>query len=167
MTANSQSAAPTAQVAKVSPEQYSEAVESARLVSIRLIKSEFVVEPEALGRDRSSWKHGYDCKSTASSFDATRKLLTGLVVADASCKIGRKRIVWLKCRYLIAYSIDGAPTEEAATSFVRRVSVFAAYPYFRSHFSESCSQAGIALPPLPVLKEPRQKIAKVRSKATS
>ena len=63
-------------------------------------------------------------------------------------------------RYLVANTVSGSPTEEAALSFVRRVAGFAAYPYFRSHFAEVCSQSGIVLPPLPIMKEPKRQIPK-------
>jgi hypothetical protein len=143
---------------KVSAREYSEAVEAAEIINIRLIKSEFVVEPEALSRERSQWKQNYDFQVRDIAFDATRSLLTGLVVGEAVCRVGRKRILGLKCRYLVAYAVSGSPTEAAAETFVRRVAAFAAYPYFRSHFADVCSQSGIVLPPLPIMKEPKRQI---------
>lgn len=145
---------------KVPSSDYSEAVEAADILNIRLIKSDFVVEPEGLGRDRTQWKQSYDFQVRDTRFDGTRSLLTALVIGDASCKVGRKRIIGLKARYMVAYSVSGSPTEAAALSFVRRVAGFAAYPYFRAHFAEVCSQSGIALPPLPIMKEPKRQIAK-------
>ena len=159
MTSRAASAAPAEP--KVSTSDYSEAVEAATINNIRLIKSEFVVEPEGLGRDKSQWKQSYDFQVRDTRFDGTRNLLTALVVGDASCKVGRKRIVGLKARYLVAYTVSGSPTEAAALSFVRRVAGFADYPYFRSHFAEVCSQSGIVLPPLPIMKEPKRQIPKV------
>lgn len=153
------SGAATAAHSKVSASQYSEAVDAAEIIDIRLIKSEFVVEPEGLSRERSQWKQSYDFQVRDVAFDGTRNLLNGLVVGDAVCKVGRKRIIGLKCRYLVAYVVSGSPTEAAAIAFVRRVAAFAAYPYFRSHFADVCSQSGIVLPPLPIMKEPKRLIS--------
>lgn len=144
---------------KVAASDYSAAVDAAEIIDIRLIKSEFAVEPEGLGRERSQWKQSYDFQVRDVRFDGTRNLLTGLVIGDAVCKVGRKRIIGLKCRYLVAYAVTGAPTEAAAEIFVRRVAAFAAYPYFRAHFAEVCSQSGIVLPPLPIMKEPKRLIS--------
>ena len=49
--------------------------------------------------------------------------------------------------------------------FVNRVGNFAAYPYFRSHFAEITSQAGITIPPLPVMKEGKWPISKEATEA--
>lgn len=151
---------------RASPSEYSDAVSAAEMVSIRLIKSEFAVEPEGLGHDRSAWKRSYDCQVTRVSFDRTRRLLTGIVSADAVCKLGRRRLISLKSSYLLVYSVEGEPTDAAAESFVQRVGAFAAYPYFRAHFSDACSQAGVTLPPLPVLKAPPQRIAPSKKAAS-
>lgn len=152
----------TSPTRRSSAEEYSDAVGAAEMVSIRLIKSDFVVEPEGLGHDKSAWKRAYDCQVKNVSFDRTRRLLTGIVSADATCKLGRKRLISLKSSYLLVYSVEGEPTEAAAEIFVKRVGAFAAYPYFRAHFSDACSQAGITLPPLPILKAPAQRITPTR-----
>lgn len=144
---------------KIPARDYIATVDAAEIIDIRLIKSDFLVEPEALGRERSQWKQSYDFQVRDVRFDGTRNLLTALVVGDAVCKVGRKRIIGLKCRYMVAYAVTGAPTEAAAESFVRRVAAFAAYPYFRAHFADVCSQSSIALPPLPIMKEPKRMIS--------
>jgi hypothetical protein len=166
VTATASAATKPTDSANFTADEYSQLVDSARLFSIRLIKSEFVLEPEGLGSDRSGWKQSYDCKTTGVTFDPKRKVLAGLVSAEVACKLGKKRIIALKCRYVVGYSIDGEPSEAAARSFAERVSAFAAYPYFRSHFAECCSQGGLSLPPLPVLKEPKRRITPV-AKASS
>ncbi|MFC3068923.1 hypothetical protein [Phenylobacterium soli] len=128
-------------------------MDAAELLSVRLIHSEFTVEAEAYQRDKSSWKRSYGCEAQGVAFNAKRDRLSGSVVAEVVCRTGRKRIVVAKCRYLVDYAIKGSPTDTAAETFFGRVGVFAAYPYFRSHFAELTSQAGLLLGPLPVLKE--------------
>lgn len=144
----------------VSGDDYSGAVDAAELLTIRLIKSEFSALPEAYNRDQSNWKRSYAVEAEGVGFSASRDRMSGSVLAEALCRIGRKRVLALKCRYLVDYAITGAPTEGAAQSFFARVGVFAAYPYFRAHFAEVTSQAGILLGPLPVHKEDKRQIPK-------
>ncbi|MGZ8362879.1 MAG: hypothetical protein ACXW3D_03370 [Caulobacteraceae bacterium] len=146
----------------VSPEAYSEVVDSARMRNIRLIKSDFLMDPEGM-YPGSEWKSGFGCDVTETTFDLERGLLTGMIVGEAFCKIGRRKVVSLRCHYLVAYDISGTPDEAAALSFVARVGNFAAYPYFRAHFAELTTQAGLMLPPLPILKEGRYRITPTAS----
>lgn len=136
-----------------SPETYSQAVDSAELRNIRLLKSSFAMEPEGLSINRTNWRLAYRCEVVTVSFDAERKVVSGLVDAEASWKAGRKRLFFVKASYVVAYDLRGTPGEEAATRFVRRVGRFAVYPYFRAHFSGLTAQAGVNIPPLPVMKE--------------
>ena len=75
------------------------------------------------------------------------------ISAEANCVKKRKKIISVKCRYLVVYEVDGAPDDLIIQAFSRRVARFAAYPYFRAHFAELVSQAGVYIPPLPIIKE--------------
>ena len=141
---------------------YKKAVATAEMRNVRLIKSDFSMEGEGVSDDQKAWKRGYACDVAQTHFDAKRNLITGLVVADAWCRLARKKVISLKCRYIVAYDISGETDEAAAAQFVERVGKFAVYPYFRTHFSELTSQAGISLSPLPVLKEGARAIPKAR-----
>jgi len=134
-------------------EVYAQAVDSAHMRNIRLLKSDFLIEPESISGDRKAWKNGVGCRMSSSSYNQERKVLTALITANAYSKVGRKKIVSLKCEYAVAYDIQGAPDEAAVHRFAERVGTFAAYPYFRAHFATITAQAGISMPPLPVLKE--------------
>lgn len=155
----SDSAAPSAKFT----EEYAVAVETAELIAVRLIKSEFAAEPEAFARDQSNWKRGYGCESQSSAFNPARTILSGAVLAEVACRIGRKRVVHLKCRYLIDYAIAGSPTDRAAHAFFDRIAPFTAYPYFRAHFAEVTDQAGLEIGPLPVMKDQTRIIEKVKT----
>lgn len=141
----------------VSNGDYSAAVEAAELRDIRLIGCAFNSSPEAFVRI-DGCKYTYGCEVSDSFYDDEAKLLTGWVVCDAAAKVGRKRVMGLKATYLVVYDIDGDPLEEAAKKFVHHVGCFAVYPYFRSHFAEVASQAGLRIPPLPIMKEGRRRI---------
>ncbi len=138
---------------------YDHAVAAAEMRNIRLIRSDFLVEPQGIGGDRTAWKMGYACKLTEARFDPDRSRATGLVVAEAWCKLGSRKIVSVKASYMVAYDIQGDVEPDAAEQFVKRVGTFAVYPYFRAHFAELTSQAGVSLGPLPVMKEGRRLVS--------
>lgn len=137
---------------------YADVVEAASMRNIRLIKSEFTVDPESLGSDQRTWKRGFACVVASTNFNETRQMGSGLISAEAYCKAGRKKIVSLKCNYVVAYDIEGAPSADDVARFIERVGNFAAYPYFRAHFADVTAQAGINLPPLPVMKEGKRRL---------
>lgn len=151
----------------VTPAAYQVAVDAAQLRNIRLIRSDFDVQPEGFSTNRDRWKHSYSCVVTRSFYDPDRGLLTGLVTGAVACRAGRKKIISLKCDYLVAFDVHGEPDEAAALKFIERLGNFAAYPYFRAHFSEVTSQAGIALPPLPIMKESPRRVSSPRMATTA
>lgn len=153
-----QAIAATSAGAEVSQTAYSELVDCARLRDIRMVNSTFSMSPEALGSNQPDWRLGYDCELTQASYDAEDKLLTGWVSAAASCKAGRKKVFELKARYLIVYLIEGEPDEAVAMKFIERLGAGSAYPYFRAHFAEVASQAGMNAPPLPILRGSKHRL---------
>lgn len=74
------------------------------------------------------------------------------VALAAGCKQGRKWVLRGRSTYLVAYTVEGRPTVQAAEEYLNKVARFTAYPYFRAHFAGLCSQAGAQMPPLPVMK---------------
>jgi len=138
----------------VTPALYNALVASAQLRDIRLVKSQFYLEPDGLG-DPQNWQHTHSCEIETSHFDADKKLIWTWVTAEAACLYEKKRVVSAECRYLIVYKVDGEPEDLEVAAFAKRVARFAAYPYFRAHFAQLASQAGLELPPLPVIKEKR------------
>lgn len=158
----------TASAPKVSNQAYSAAVDAAHLRDIRLIGCAFNSAPEAFIKPQDNWKFGYGCEVSDAFYDDEAKLLTGWVNCDATTKVGRRKIMNLRATYLVVYDIQGEPLEEAALKFVHHVGCFAVYPYFRAHFSEVSSQAGMKMPPLPILKEGKRRIqAHLPEKTTS
>jgi hypothetical protein len=145
---------PKAENPPIAPAVYNAFVATAQLREIRLIKSEFTLRPGGL-EEQESWRYIHSCEINASDFDAESGLLMAFVSAEAYCLEKRKRVVSTKCRYLIIYTVDGEPEQAVVDAFSRRVARFAAYPYFRAHFAELMSQAGVAAPPLPIIKERR------------
>lgn len=136
----------------VTPAAYNTLVASARLRDIKLVTSNFVLDPDGLS-DQPSWKQLQTCEIEQSYYDEARKLLIAWVSANASCTKDDKVVVAAQCKYVVIYSVDGDPEEVAVTAFAKRVARFAVYPYFRAHFAGITSQAGLFLPPLPIIKE--------------
>jgi hypothetical protein len=141
-----------APAAALEPAAYNALVNSARLRDLRLVKSEFNLDAEGLDPE-PSWKQVHTCELQQSHYDAENGLLVAWIIAEANCLKKRKKIISVKCRYLVVFEVDGAPDELIIQAFSRRVARFAAYPYFRAHFAELVSQAGVFLPPLPIIKE--------------
>jgi preprotein translocase subunit SecB len=147
--------APIEQPAKadqVKPADYNQIVGAARLRDIRLLKSEFSVDPEAFPAT-ADLKLSSDCEIQDAHFDADSEILAVWVVGEATCKKKNKKLLSSRCRYVVIYDVSGKPEEPVIALFAKRVARFAVYPYFRAHFSETCSQAGLVLPPLPIIKE--------------
>jgi hypothetical protein len=132
--------------------EYNALVNSATLQEIRLVESQFSMAPESIA-DPKLWKLMQSCEITESHYDADDKVLFAWVSAQASCTYKRKRVVSAKCEYLVIYNVDGDPEDVEVDIFAKRVARFAAYPYFRAHFAEVTSQAGLTLAPLPIIKE--------------
>ena len=133
---------------------YNNLIDAAELAAIRLIASNFKVEPDAYGTDIENWKRSYACEFAESHFSPDGKSLLGFFDATLSIKLARKSVVSLKSKYIVFYNITGAPGAGAVKEFIERVGKFSVYPYFRAHFAEVCSQAGLYVPPLPMMKEP-------------
>jgi hypothetical protein len=136
----------------VTPAAYNSLVAAARLRDIRLLKSEFVLDPDGIDAE-DSWKLNQSCEIQQAQFSPETEMLLTFVEASAICKIKNKKVVTVRCRYLVAYEVQGDPEELAINAFAKRVARFAAYPYFRAHVAEIASQAGLRLPPLPIIKE--------------
>lgn len=139
---------------------YRAAADAADMHSIRLIFSQFDLKPEGLDSDKGNWSQGYSCVTQATSFNEEKNMLHAFVEAEAFCKSGKKKIISLRCKYIVSYSVQGEPDPAAANRFAHHVGRFAAYPYFRAHFAEVTSQAGLYLPPLPVMREGKRIIGK-------
>ncbi|HWA91819.1 MAG TPA: hypothetical protein VG889_17405 [Rhizomicrobium sp.] len=142
------------------PRKYNALVAAAQLRDIRLVESGFALTPDGLEK-RHEFKLSQTCEIEKAHVDVGRGLLVVFVAATASAAFANAEmqaameVMSAKCRYLIVYHVSGDPAPEAVDAFARRVARFAAYPYFRAHFAELASQAGLMLPPLPVIKERR------------
>lgn len=139
---------------RVKAAAYNATVASAALRDIKLVQSEFFLDPEGLS-DPSTWDLNRSCEIDNSYYDADNKFLIAWVDASATGTKDEKDVVSLKCRYVVFYKVDGQPDELVVTHFAKRVARFAVYPYFRAHFAGIAAQAGLHIPPLPIIREKR------------
>jgi hypothetical protein len=147
----------------LTPIAYNDLVDKAELIAIRLVSSTFKLEPDAYARREDSWKQSYGCELERSIFEEGEDFAFGYFDASATIKIANKKILTLKSKYIIFYDVNGAPSSLAVDEFIKRVGKFAVYPYFRAHFAEVCSQAGLNVQPLPIMREGPRQIPRVPS----
>lgn len=129
------------------------------LLDIKLVESSFKMKPEVTNPDQSSWKYGYACDVADVHYDDEAQILWAWVNGSAHAKSGRSHILQVKGKYLLVYSVIGQASEDIAVQFTKNVGAFSVYPYFRGLFANLCSQGGVRVPPLPVMKGPRRSLA--------
>jgi hypothetical protein len=148
--------------APISPAEYNELVDNAELTSVRLVSSNFKLEPDAIQADGEDMKRSYSCVTEGCYFEDGDDRAVGIIDASASLKVNKKNVFKLKCQYVVFYSVKGSPSKIAVQTFINRVGRFAVYPYFRGYFAEVCSQAGLYVPPLPIMREGQRPIPDVK-----
>lgn len=140
---------------------YEDAVETAELLDIRLVSSEFSSLPEIALPEKPSWRFGYTCEVDSVGYDAEPGLISAWIEAVAFCKSGRRKILNVKSRYLIVWSVSHPLDQPIVERFATMLGPFATYPYFRAHFASIASQAGISVAPLPIMKGARRQVRKL------
>jgi hypothetical protein len=109
------------------------------------------MKPEAIEVDAHLWRNAIDPQviEVVASEDSER--LYGLLSFDVVCRHRRRRVLSTSGRYLVTYHVNGGCDPELGQVFIRRVGLVATYPYFRAMVAGLVSQAGIQMPPLPIL----------------
>jgi hypothetical protein len=128
--------------------EYNAVATGALLEGIKLMASQFIVEPECFVH-QGQWKLSYGRKVLSSHFSADDQSVMAIFQYHVTAKYGRKRVLHCVADYCVFYQTPAKATEEAAKGFCRNVGTFAAYPYFRSLFSQLSGEAGLMMPPLP------------------
>ncbi|MEJ8404097.1 hypothetical protein WKI27_01905 [Brevundimonas vesicularis] len=132
-------------------EDFNAVVEAAHLLDIKLISSEFSIQASFFGEPRDNIRFAYGCEPGAHHFNAEDGRLIGTFFVEAGAKKSRKFLMKAKATYLIAFSVEGNPTEDSALAYLRKIGAFGCWPYFRSHFAALCANAGAEAPPLPIM----------------
>lgn len=109
------------------------------------------MKPEALQTDSGSWRKDISGEVVETFADPELNYLAGSFAFEVVCRHKRKRILSATARYLVSYKTDGVFNIETGTLFVERVGRVVAYPYFRTVVASLASQAGLQMPPLPII----------------
>lgn len=149
--------------AEINPAHYNDVVARAKLQAIRLLSSEFDVQPLAYEPNDQGPEFEIAHNLIAHSYDRERNQLSGLLGFEAQQTRDGNAVLSVAAEYLVDYLLNTECEEDAAELFVERLAPFAAYPYFRSLFSQLTSQAGLLTPPLPILAEAPKTIARAKS----
>lgn len=130
--------------------EYNDVALAAELEGIVLVYSTFQVSPELIAR-RKEWKLSYGRKLVTCEFNKGERSVAGIFEYHVTAKVGRKRAMHCVAHYAVFYETPDNATEAGATGFCRNVGIFAAYAYFRGLFARMISDAGLQLPPLPMI----------------
>ena len=139
--------------AKLDPAEYNRLVAHAKVQAIRLINSRYDMKPSALSGNREDWVYNVSNRLLDWHCDCDALVLSGTWEYTATCIDGRRKLLTVTAKYLVAYRLSAPCDAEAGRQFLERVGRFAAYPYFRSTFAIMTQQSGIVLHPLPIISE--------------
>lgn len=141
---------------KVDAAAYNRLTGRAVLRSIRLADARFDMKPEALEHDFGSWKRSLSGELDDAYIDSERGIILGWLHFEVAFRHRRKRILLAAARYIVTYQVSDSCEEDIGRLFVERVGRVSAYPYFRAMVATLASQAGVQLPPLPMMSlQPR------------
>jgi preprotein translocase subunit SecB len=135
---------------EVHADLYNRVVKQTKIRSLRLLENRFEIKPEALVHSSEEWKKSVDFKIIDVSVKDPGGLY-GIVEFSLICKEARRHVLSCRSKYLVHYTVDGGCDVEAGETFIDRVGRIAVYPYFRSTVASLTSEAGITMPPLPVI----------------
>lgn len=147
---------------KVDPAAYNSVVGRTVLRGIRLTETRFDIKPEALELDPSTWRNSISGEAVEVFTDPEIGKLYGIFLFEVVCRHRRKRLLSTSARYLVSYQVTGDFDPEIGELFVERVGRVVAYPYFRAVVASLVSQAGIQMPPLPIISLAPRSVASAR-----
>jgi preprotein translocase subunit SecB len=131
---------------------YSNVVESASLGAIQLLELNFSVKPEYF-RHHDAVRLSYDTDIIETEYSQEADMAVAMISCQVVARLKRKTVLSCAARYAVTYEFDADCDREAVFAFLKRVAVFACYPYFRAMMANVDWAAHTKLPVLPVLKE--------------
>lgn len=145
-------------------DNYNKVVDCADISSVQLIHIEFNVLPRYYSNQKDQ-AIGYEVNTEDSYYNAGDGFAACLVSFKVEAKDDEGSNLECSARYTVSYRIAQPCDEKAVKTYLKRVGVFACYPYFRGLFANLDWSANTRLPPLPVHKEniktrPKKKTSK-------
>lgn len=141
--------------APVSAKDYNGVIGRATLRGIWMTEAKIDVKPQALDADLPALQHEVRTEIAEVVVDSDG-IVYGFIRFAATGKAKRTRVIQITGKYFVSYCVAGGCDQEIADLFMRRVGRLAAYPYFRALAASLASQAGLSMPPLPIMSfQPR------------
>lgn len=136
----------------VPADEYNEVVNAAHLLDVKMIMSEFNIRANYFTYESEDLRFAYGCEAGVQHYSADDGRLVGTFHVEAAAKKSRTFLLKARATYVVAFVIEGKPTEVSALAYLKRIGAFACWPYFRSHFATLCGAAGANAPILPVMR---------------
>jgi preprotein translocase subunit SecB len=133
------------------PRAYNAVVGRTTLTNIRLTDAKFDLKAEALATDPGTWRREMKREPLAIVVENESGKIFGTLLFELICRHRRKRVFTCSARYLVSYRVEGGCDEDIGQLFVERVGPLNVYPYFRATVAHLAAQAGIPMPPLPII----------------
>lgn len=136
---------------EVSAELYNQVVDAAELSSVQMVNLKFDVKPSFFKSKKREFH--YDGSIKYIDFDAENGNAIALTNFIVEARSGKSKILVCKADYICAYNSIVDCDKAAIDTYLRRVAIFAAYPYFRSLFASLDWAASTSMPILPVMRQ--------------
>lgn len=133
-------------------EEYRKVVDASQLEHVMLVHLEFNVDPKFF-TERENISLSYEIDVDDHSYNADLGQAAAFIDAAVVATIEEKSAFVCQAKYVVGYSLEEKCDPEAVATFLKRVAVFACYPYFRGVVANLDWAAGTNLPPLPVHRE--------------
>lgn len=146
--------------------EYGRVVDNAELSTVSLVSLNFAVHPSYFEKQEEI-QLGYEINVSEHNYNTEQGSVLAVVECSVSANVDDEPLFKCDASYVVGYALSQECDIEAVSAFVKRVGVFACYPYFRSIVANVDWAAGTHLPPMPVHREvkapaPNERKAKKR-----
>lgn len=150
-----------APISRGAPADYNAVAAVAQLTGVKLAGSSFDLKPDAWGSNPNEWAYAIKADMTDCEYTPDSGHLYCVYRFIAACRKGRTRVLGVEASYFVTFRLAGECNAESARAYAVIIGRMAAYPHFRSLFATLTSQAGLMLPPLPIMAEQPRRVEKV------
>ncbi|MFV0301247.1 MAG: hypothetical protein ACK5IP_10280 [Paracoccus sp. (in: a-proteobacteria)] len=137
-------------------EKYQFVASSARLREVVLANSKYdakVFQLRLVLNNEEAVNPSFSGEPQGMDFDPADGIAFGSYSWTARIKLKRKSLVSAKAEFALVYDNLDDADERYVELYFNKLARFTTYPYFRSFFSLSTANSGVALPPLPSLTD--------------
>lgn len=132
--------------------EYGRVVDAADLEAVTLVSMQFDARPDYYSHKKDV-SLGYSIDVSDQKYDTKNGKAFAFIDCGVEGVLGDEVTLSFAGRYIVAYGLSEKCDKEAVETFLRRVAVFACYPYFRAIVANIDWAAATGIPPMPVHKE--------------